>query len=89
MAETCTGITIEKVRGIIEVGNYTVRTPYVKSFTISRSRSQFASTFSVTIEVPASATFSAGSDIVIKDEVNGVEKTRFTGIISHCSYKIL
>jgi hypothetical protein len=40
-----------------------------------------ASTFSATIEVPAGASFTAGSDLEIYDSVDGVSKRRFTGMI--------
>lgn len=75
----CTNITLEKIRAIITFGTLTFETPDIKSFTVTRSRSQLAATFSASIEVPSTTIFPAGEDIVIEAGVQGDLKRIFTG----------
>src|SRR5574338_319709 len=76
---TCTNITLEKIRARISFGTLVFETPYIKSFTVSRSRSALAATFSVSIEVPSTTVFPVGEDIVIEAGVVGDLKRIFTG----------
>jgi len=76
---TCANITLEKIRAEISFGSLTFETPDVKSFSVSRSRSQLAATFSASIEVPATTVFPVDQDIVIRAGTVGDIKTIFTG----------
>ena len=76
---TCTNITLERIRAIITFGTLTFETPDIKSFTVTRSRSSLASTFSATIEVPSTTIFPAGEYIVIEAGVLDDIKRIFTG----------
>ena len=51
---TCPNITLEKIRAKVTIGTQIFETPYVKSFSINRSRGQLAATCSVTLEIPVS-----------------------------------
>lgn len=77
----CIGIEQEKIRAKIIMSGLEIYTPYVKAFNIEKARGQLVSTFSATVEISASSSFIAGSDIVIYDYVNNVERKRFTGTI--------
>ncbi len=76
---TCANITLEKIRAEVSFGGLTFETPDVKSFSVSRSRSQLAATFSASIEVPATTVFPVDQDIVIRAGIVGDIKTIFTG----------
>ncbi len=76
---TCANITLEKIRAEISFGSLTFETPDVKSFSVNRSRSQLAATFSASIEVPATTIFPVDQDVVIKAGVVGNIQTIFTG----------
>ncbi len=76
---TCANITLEKIRAEISFGSLTFETPDVKSFSVGRSRSQLAATFSASIEVPATTVFPVDQDIVIRAGIVGDIKTIFTG----------
>jgi hypothetical protein len=78
---TCANITIEKIRAEITIGDKTFVTPDIKSFNVTRSRSQLAATFSVSIEVPVTQKFATGEQVVIKAGTEGNEKTIFTGSV--------
>jgi len=68
---TCANITLEKIRAEIIFGALSFETPDIKSFTVSRSRSQLAATFSASIEVPATTVFPVDQDVEIKAGVEG------------------
>lgn len=76
---TCTNITLEKIRARISFGTLVFETPYIKSFTVTRSRTALAATFSASIEVPSTTIFPVGEDIVIEAGVVGDLKRIFTG----------
>jgi len=76
---TCANITLEKIRAEIIFGALQFETPDIKSFTVTRSRSQLAATFNASIEVPAATVFPAGQDIVIRAGVEGDIKDIFVG----------
>jgi hypothetical protein len=76
---SCANITIEKIRAEISFGALAFETPDVKSFNVTRSRSQLAATFSASVEVPATTVFPVDQDVVIKAGIEGDLKTIFTG----------
>jgi hypothetical protein len=78
---TCTNITIERIRAEITVGDKTFVTPDIKSFNVTRSRSQLAATFSASIEVPVTQKFATGEQVVIRAGTEGNEQTIFTGSV--------
>lgn len=82
MADTnCVGIRLEKIRATVDLSGYEITTPYVKAFNVSKTRGRIISTFSLTVEVPITATFTLGSDIIIYAGTKGNEKKIFTGIV--------
>ena len=82
---TCLGIRTEKIRATIELSGVSIRTPYVKAFSIEEARQRLGVTFSATVEIPASSSFIAGSDIVIYAGLQGAEEKRFTGMVKSIS----
>jgi len=76
---TCANITLEKIRAEISIGSLTFETPDIKSFSVNRSRSQLASTFSASIEVPVTTVFPINQQVVIRAGTLGNERTIFTG----------
>lgn len=94
MAEMeCTGIELEQIRARIVINDtVTIETPFVKNFSVNKSRSSNIGTFSASIEVAANTNFGSplgGSGLVkiyagTKD--NYVNKGPiFTGIIRRMS----
>jgi len=81
MSPSCANITIEKIRAEITIGDKTFVTPDIKSFNVTRSRSQLASTFSVSVEVPLTQKFATGEQVVIRAGTEGNEQTIFTGSV--------
>jgi len=77
----CVGIKLEKIRATVDLSGYEINTPYVKAFNISKSRGKIISTFSLSVEVPVTANFVLGSDLIIYAGTKGNEKKIFTGII--------
>lgn len=78
---SCLGIRNEKIRATIELSGVTVRTPYVKSFSVDQARQRLTTTFSATVEIPVSSSFIAGSDVVIYAGLKDQEEKIFTGVI--------
>jgi len=78
---SCANITIEKIRAEITIGDKTFVTPDIKSFNVTRSRSQLASSFSASIEVPVTQKFATGEQVVIRAGTEGNEQTIFTGSV--------
>ncbi len=76
---TCANITLEKIRAEISFGILTFETPDIQSFSVTRSRSQLAATFTASIEVPATTVFPVDQDVVIRAGVEGNLKTIFSG----------
>lgn len=82
---TCANITLEKIRARISFGSPSdpssaqFETPYVKSFTITRSRSNLSAQFSASIEIPSDFAIPAGEDIVIEAGTEGNLRRLFTG----------
>lgn len=81
MTSFCTNVTLEKIRARIAIGGVSIRTPYVKSFSINKTREKLAATFSASLEIYAGIRLYLGSDVEIYDEVNGSERKLFTGEI--------
>lgn len=76
---SCANITLEKIRAEIQIGDKTFVTPDIKSFNVTRSRSQIAATFSASIEVPITQKFATGEQTVIRAGTEGNLQTIFTG----------
>jgi hypothetical protein len=77
------GINVVPVRATVNIGGQDVRTPYVLSFTVRRTRGQIG-TFDASLKV-SSNSFSgyAGSGITISAGLAGSEKKIFTGIVTN------
>ncbi len=77
---TCANITLERIRAELDFGGSLIfATPDIESFSVQRSRSQLAATFSASIKVPASTIFPVGQDVTIRAGTLGNLKTIFTG----------
>lgn len=76
---SCANITLEKIRAEIQIGDKTFVTPDIKSFNVTRSRSNLAATFSASIEVPITQKFATGEQTVIRAGTEGNLQTIFTG----------
>jgi hypothetical protein len=83
--QTCVGIKLEKIRATVNISGYEVNTPDVKAFSIDKARGRLTASFSLTVEVPVSASFILGSDILIYAGTMDNEKKTFTGIIKRVS----
>ncbi len=66
MSPTCANITLEKIRARVTFGSLEFETPDVVSFSVSRSRSSLASTFTCSLTVPVTTVFPTNQDIVIE-----------------------
>jgi hypothetical protein len=77
----CLGVKNEPVRATVKLGGLIIKTPYVKSFSIDKSRDRLASSFSVSVEIQVSSSFVPGADIEIYGGKKDHEKKRFTGMI--------
>jgi hypothetical protein len=85
---SCTNIEIEQIRARVVInGTFIVETPYVKSFSVNRSRTSNIATFSASIEIPVTADLSFGSSnggyivIYAGTKENYLERKIITGII--------
>lgn len=76
---SCANISLERIRAEMTIGDKTFETPDIKSFNVTKSRSQLASSFSASIEVPATQKFATGEQVVIRAGTLGNLKTIFTG----------
>lgn len=84
MANNCANITLEKVRANIKFGILTFTTPQVKSFSVNRSRSALAATFSASIEMPSALpSFPVNQEIVIEAGTVGNERQIFIGRVEN------
>ena len=78
----CIPVSEERIRAEVYLGNVLIaRTPFVKSFNVSKSRSQVSNTFNVTLEIIAGSAFPLGQNLSIRAGTRGNLKTIFTGII--------
>lgn len=88
MVEPCISVTKERIRAEILMGDTVItKTPFIKSFNVSKSREQVSNTFNVTFEVLASQFFPVQSEIKIKSGIQGSLKTIFTGVVERTSSK--
>lgn len=82
---TCANISLEKIRARITFGSPSdpsaaqFETPFVKSFTITRSRSNLSAQFSASIEIPSDFVIPAGEDLVIEAGTENNLRRLFTG----------
>ncbi len=82
----CVPITQEKIRAEIWMGSMLLAsTPFVKSFSVSKSRNQISHTFNVTFEMVAGLSFPLGENLEIRAGTKGNLKTVFTGMIESSS----
>lgn len=78
----CVPITLEKIRAEVWMGSMLLaRTPFVQSFSVSKSRNQISNTFNVTFEMVAGLSFPLRESLEIRAGIKGNLKTVFTGII--------
>jgi hypothetical protein len=78
---TCLGITTEIIRSRIVLSGVSISTPYVRAWSVDKSRGRLSTQFSATVEIQATSSFVPGSDIEIYATVNGVEDKIFTGVV--------
>jgi len=79
---TCGSVDLEKIRAEVLIGGDVIaRTPFVKSFSVNKSRTQLSNTFNVTLQVLAGISFTPGEKLSIRAGLRGNLKTIFTGII--------
>jgi hypothetical protein len=78
----CTTIDREEVRAEVWMGTALLaKTPFIKSFNVSKSRNQLTNTFNITFEMIAGTAFPLLSPLEIKAGTKGNLKTIFTGLI--------
>lgn len=78
----CIPLTEEKIRAEIWLGTLLLaKTPFIKTFNVSKARSQLTNTFSATFEMIAGAPFVLGQQITIKAGLRGQLDSIFTGYI--------
>lgn len=79
-------ITMVKVRAKITIGNLIVETPYVLSFNVKKSRSQF-STFDASLKIKGTEVSGniTGDNIVIEAGRNDASNRIFTGFIKQAT----
>ena len=87
---SCANITLEKIRARLTFGSVSAQgipssdslvfeTPEIQSFSVSRSRSSLASTFSASITIPSTSVIPVDQDVIIEAGVVGGMKRIFTG----------
>jgi hypothetical protein len=82
MVNSCIPVLQEKVRAEVWMGDTLLaKTPFVRNFSITSSRSQISNTCSVTFEMIAGQPFPLNSSLVIKAGTKGNEKDKFTGFV--------
>lgn len=76
------GIELIKIRAEISVGSMIVKTPYIQSFNVRKSRGQLSS-FDASLKVPYSSISGSNSGglVTIKAGGNGSMNTIFSGIL--------
>ena len=79
MVTNCVGLEIEKIRAIVVLGGKQIRTPFVLSFSVSKTRAQLHNSASVSVEVQSGTTFISGQDIEIRAGLKDNEDQIFTG----------
>ena len=79
MATNCVGLELEKIRATVVLGGREIKTPFVQSFSINKSRATLHNSASVSVELRAGTTFIAGQDVEIHAGLKDKEKLEFTG----------
>ncbi len=75
-------ITMVKVRAKISIGGLTVETPFIRSFSVNKTRGQ-VSTFSATLKIPHTSLTSnlTGNSVVVEAGEGGPNIKVFTGMV--------
>jgi hypothetical protein len=82
VATSCITIDREEIRAEVYLGGTLLATtPFVKNFNVNMGRSQFSTTFSVTMELLAGTVFPIGANLSIAAGTRGNLNTVFTGLI--------
>jgi hypothetical protein len=75
---SCADIELEQIRARIVINDtLTVDTPFVKSFSVNKSRTSNISTFSANIEVPATANFGSPTGTSGRIQIYAGTKTNY------------
>lgn len=83
---SCLPVTSEKIRAELWMGPTLVtKTPFIKSFSVNKSRNQTSNTFNVSFELLAGFSFPLGEMLTIKAGTRGNLKSIFTGMIEGTS----
>lgn len=79
-------INMVKIRAKITIGNLTVETPFIKRFTVNKTRGQI-STFSASLMVPAGSIAGSisGDNVKIKAGRDSANNTIFSGIVQQAN----
>ncbi len=79
----CLPVVQENIRAEVYLGGVLLaKTPYIKSFNVSKSRGQVSNTFNITLELLGSTSFnSLGGNLSIRAGLKGDLKDIFTGVI--------
>jgi len=76
----------ESIRASITIGDLLIKTPYVKSFNVSKTRNgKYAASFTATFDIDGTQQPVIGESVIIKTSVDGVERKIFTGGIKKVS----
>lgn len=73
-------IEMVKIRATIQIGSFSVQTPFISSFNVTKTRGQI-STFSASIKVKAGTSEFVGQNIVIIAGEENREEKIFTGLV--------
>jgi len=73
-------IEMVKIRATIQIGSFSVQTPFIASFNVTKTRGQ-VSTFSASIKVKAGTSDFTGQNIVIIAGEENMEEKIFTGLV--------
>jgi len=75
-------VEVQSVRAEVEIGNVILKTPYVKSFSVTRQRGVLWASASMSLELPRdSDNIASGDNIKIHAIVDGSSKLLFIGYI--------
>lgn len=77
-------IEMVKIRATIQIGSFEVRTPFIQSFNVTKTRGQI-STFSASIKVKAGTSDFVGENIVIWAGEENDEQKIFTGLVKRAT----
>jgi len=75
-------VEVQSVRAKVEIGDVVLKTPYVKSISVTRQRGVLWASASITVELPrGSSNITSGNNIKIYVSVDGNSKLLFTGYV--------